>query len=162
MELKTENQFTPLLWTRVTSKESHRLDAWNANSTRSKNCSPSNTHTIEQKNVCSILRKQLELRETSPHVQRLFWNYLAQLPDVLMVSAKQRLFYSPQFFHPNNIAWFGGDGSAGFCRIYVEILGQLNHYRLLPVGFRLEWSSKYWSMTSSVTFPLVVEKYRLD
>ena len=60
------------------------------------------------------------------------------LPDVLMVGAKQRLFYSPQFFHPNNIAWFGGDGSAGFCRIYVEILGQLNHYRLMPVGFRLE------------------------
>lgn len=48
------------------------------------------------------------------------------LPDVLMVSGTPQVFYSPQFFHPNQIGWFGGDGSADFCRVYVEILGQVD------------------------------------
>jgi hypothetical protein len=48
------------------------------------------------------------------------------LPDVLTVSGKKRVFYSPQFFHPNLIGWFGGDALADFCRIYVEALGQVD------------------------------------
>jgi hypothetical protein len=48
------------------------------------------------------------------------------LPDVLMVSGKQRVFYSPQFFNPNQINWFGGDGSADYCRIYIQIFGQVD------------------------------------
>lgn len=48
------------------------------------------------------------------------------LPDVLMASGKNQGFYSPQFFHPNQIGWFGGDGSADFCRIHVEVLGQVD------------------------------------
>lgn len=48
------------------------------------------------------------------------------LPDVLMASGESRVFYSPQFFHPNQIGWFGGDGSADFCRIHVEVLGQVD------------------------------------
>jgi len=48
------------------------------------------------------------------------------LPDVLMVNGQTQVFYSPQFFHPNQIGWFGGDGSADFCRIYVEALGRVD------------------------------------
>jgi hypothetical protein len=48
------------------------------------------------------------------------------LPDILLVTGKKRGFYSPQFFHPNLISWFGGDGSADYCRIYVEVLGQVD------------------------------------
>jgi hypothetical protein len=48
------------------------------------------------------------------------------LPDIIMVSGKNRVFYSPQFFHPNIIGWFGGDGSADYCRIYVEVLGKVD------------------------------------
>lgn len=48
------------------------------------------------------------------------------LPDVLLVNGPSQVFYSPKFFHPNLICWFGGDGSADFCRIQVEILGQVD------------------------------------
>lgn len=47
-------------------------------------------------------------------------------PDVLLAHAENKVFYSPQFFHPNQIACFGGDGSADFCRIQVEVLGQVD------------------------------------
>lgn len=57
------------------------------------------------------------------------------LPDVLMVRGKKRGFYSPQFFHPNTIGWFGGDGSADFCRLYVAVFGQVD---LEVVFFRTE------------------------
>ena len=48
------------------------------------------------------------------------------LPDVLMASGRRRRFYSPQFFNPNQIAFFGGDGSADFCRIRVEVIGRVD------------------------------------
>lgn len=48
------------------------------------------------------------------------------LPDVLLVQGESQGFYSPQFFHPNLISWFGGDGSADFCRVHVEVLGQVD------------------------------------
>lgn len=45
------------------------------------------------------------------------------LPDALLAHGDSQVFYSPQFFHPNQIGWFGGDGSADFCRVHVEVLG---------------------------------------
>lgn len=48
------------------------------------------------------------------------------LPDVLMVNDEENGFYAAQFFHPSQIGWFGGDGSADFCRIHVEVLGQVD------------------------------------
>jgi len=47
------------------------------------------------------------------------------LPDILMVSGAVQGFYSPQFFYPNQIVWFGGDGSADFCRLHVAVLGEV-------------------------------------
>lgn len=48
------------------------------------------------------------------------------LPDVLMASGLTRQFFSPQFFNPNRIAFFGGDGSADLCRMVVEVLGRVD------------------------------------
>lgn len=45
------------------------------------------------------------------------------VPDVLMVSGSKQGFYSPQFFYPNQIAFFGEGGSPGLCRLRVEITG---------------------------------------
>jgi hypothetical protein len=53
------------------------------------------------------------------------------LPDVLLASGATQAFYSPQFFYPNHIGWFGGDGSADFCRMHVAVLGEV----LLQVAF---------------------------
>jgi len=48
------------------------------------------------------------------------------LPDVLMASGINRKFFSPQFFNPNRIAFFGGDGSADVCRMVIEVLGRVD------------------------------------
>lgn len=48
------------------------------------------------------------------------------LPDVIMIEGATNGYYSPQFFHPNHLSWFGGDGSADFCRLRVEVLGQVD------------------------------------
>ncbi|QPZ91204.1 hypothetical protein [Thioclava electrotropha] len=44
------------------------------------------------------------------------------LPDILLSSEIKGEFYSPKFFTPNQIAFFGGDGSADFCRLTLELL----------------------------------------
>ena len=48
------------------------------------------------------------------------------LPDVIMASGLQRQFFSPQFFYPNRIAFFGDDGSADVCRFVVEAIGRVD------------------------------------
>lgn len=48
------------------------------------------------------------------------------LPDVLMASGRNQAFYSPQFFFPNHIAFFGGDGSADFCKFRLGLLGKVD------------------------------------
>ena len=48
------------------------------------------------------------------------------MPDVLMASGAQSRFFSPQFFQPNQIAFWGGDGSSDFCRFVVELIGQVD------------------------------------
>lgn len=44
------------------------------------------------------------------------------LPDVLLSSEMKGEFYAPKFFTPNQIAFFGDDGSADFCRLTLELL----------------------------------------
>lgn len=44
------------------------------------------------------------------------------LPDILLSSETKGEFYSPKFFTPNQIAFFGDDGSADFCRFSLELL----------------------------------------
>lgn len=44
------------------------------------------------------------------------------LPDILLSSEMKGEFYSPKFFTPNQIAFFGDDGSADFCRLTLELL----------------------------------------
>lgn len=46
------------------------------------------------------------------------------MPDILLVSGLRRKFYSPQFFSPNQIAFFGDDGSADFCSFTIDVLGR--------------------------------------
>ncbi len=48
------------------------------------------------------------------------------LPDILMASGRKRVFYSPQFFFPNCIAFFGGDGSLDFCTLRLGLLGKID------------------------------------
>ncbi|MFX0546881.1 hypothetical protein ACEWPL_015170 [Roseovarius sp. S1116L3] len=47
------------------------------------------------------------------------------MPDVLMASGMKKMFFSPQFFTANRIAWFGGDGAADHCTFVMELLGQV-------------------------------------
>ncbi|MGJ8626272.1 MAG: hypothetical protein ACSHXB_04855 [Sulfitobacter sp.] len=44
------------------------------------------------------------------------------IPDILLSSEMKGEFYSPKFFTPNQIAFFGDDGSADFCRLTMELL----------------------------------------
>lgn len=44
------------------------------------------------------------------------------LPDILLSSEMRGEFYSPKFFTPNQIAYFGDDGSEDFCRLSLELL----------------------------------------
>lgn len=44
------------------------------------------------------------------------------LPDILLSSEMKGEFYSPKFFTPNQIAFFGVDGSADVCRLNLELL----------------------------------------
>lgn len=46
------------------------------------------------------------------------------LPDILLSSELYGNFYSPKFFTPNQIAFFGGDGSTDFCRFTLELLNR--------------------------------------
>lgn len=48
------------------------------------------------------------------------------LPDVLMAKGRPREFFSPQFFYPNRIAFFGGDGSADFCKFVAVVIGKVD------------------------------------
>jgi hypothetical protein len=48
------------------------------------------------------------------------------LPDVLMTSGLTRQFISPQFFYPNRIAFFGGDGAADVCSIVMATIDQVD------------------------------------
>lgn len=44
------------------------------------------------------------------------------LPDLLFSSELEKSFYAPKFFTPNQIAFFGGDGSADHCKLTLELL----------------------------------------
>ena len=43
------------------------------------------------------------------------------LPDVLMASGTEKVFYSPSFFHPNAIAFWGGSGRSDLCRFTMQV-----------------------------------------
>lgn len=47
------------------------------------------------------------------------------VPDVLLASGRHKRFFSAQFFHPNQLSFFGGDGSSDFCSIVLELIGQI-------------------------------------
>lgn len=48
------------------------------------------------------------------------------MPDVLFSNGSRKKYFTPQFFQPNQIAFFGGDGAADFCRLTVELIGKVD------------------------------------
>lgn len=48
------------------------------------------------------------------------------MPDVLFANGTRKKYFTPKFFQPNQIAFFGGDGTADFCRLTVELIGQVD------------------------------------
>jgi hypothetical protein len=48
------------------------------------------------------------------------------IPDILLASGLHKKFFSPRFFQPNQILWFGGDGSGDFCRFVITLGGNVD------------------------------------
>ncbi len=48
------------------------------------------------------------------------------VPDVLLASGLRKRFFSPKFFQPNQILWFGGDDSGDFCRFVITLGGHVD------------------------------------
>jgi hypothetical protein len=48
------------------------------------------------------------------------------MPDVLFANGIRKKYYMPKFFQPNQIAFFGGGGMTDFCRLTIELIGQVD------------------------------------
>lgn len=48
------------------------------------------------------------------------------MPDVLFANGIRKKYFTPKFFQANHIAFFDGDGTADFCRLTVELIGQVD------------------------------------